>query len=86
MLARTVCETPFARAKFVRNSQFFPFFCDLCAKFAHMLSQKKFFKKKIRYFCRFYGRCRSSLQYKRARPTADPAIQAIEKANAPKKT
>ena len=47
MLARTVCETALARAKFVRNSKIFPFFCDSRANFAHQQAKKSFSKKLI---------------------------------------
>ena len=49
MIARTVCETALARAKFVRNSKFFSFFCDSCANFDKFRTfvKPKFFLKKI---------------------------------------
>ena len=69
MLARTVCETALARAKFVRNSKIFPFFCDSRANFAHQQAKKSFFKKiNFEYFCRFYGRRRSKLLSLEIRP------------------
>ena len=49
MIARTVCETALARAKFVQNSKFFSYFCDSCANFDKFRTfvKPKFFLKKI---------------------------------------
>ena len=84
MLARTVCETALARAKFVRNSKIFPFFCDSRANFAHQQAKKSFSKKLILNISAVF--MADDEAFFIANTPADPTTQAIAKSTAPKKS